>query len=57
MKALLNGKVIHENQDLETPSGKNWKHKEVAKGPILLQGDHGQVALRNVMVRPLSAKK
>ena len=27
--------------------------KEVAQGPILLQGDHGPVAFRNIRVRPL----
>jgi hypothetical protein len=52
VKATLNGKLIHENVDLKTPTGDNWKKKEVAAGPILLQGDHGPVAFRNVRVRP-----
>ena len=55
VKATLNGKLIHENQELQWPTGANWKNKEVATGPILLQGDHGPVAFRNIRVRPYKA--
>jgi len=51
VKATLNGELIHENVELKTPTGHNWTKKEVAKGPLLLQGDHGPVAFRNVRVR------
>ena len=51
VKATLNGTVIHEDVELKTPTGHNWTKKEVAKGPIMLQGDHGPVAFRNVRVR------
>ncbi len=57
VKAILNSQVIHENQDLLTPTGHNYKHKEVASGPLLLQGDHGPVAFRNVRVRAYQEKK
>jgi hypothetical protein len=57
VKATLNGKVIHENVELKTPTGHNWKKKEVAKGPLLLQGDHGPVAFRNVRLRHYDRKK
>lgn len=53
VKATLNGQVIHENQELDTPTGHIWRRKEAATGPLLLQGDHGPVAFRNVRVRPL----
>ncbi|MFZ5828738.1 MAG: 3-keto-disaccharide hydrolase [Planctomycetota bacterium] len=49
----LNGQVIHENAELKTPTG-NWKQTEVPEGSLLLQGDHGPVAFRNVWVRPIS---
>jgi hypothetical protein len=52
VKAVLNGKVIHENQELQTPTGANWKIKEKTKGPFMLQADHGPVAFRNVRIRP-----
>jgi hypothetical protein len=52
VKVVLNGTVIHENIDQATPTGHAWPNKEMANGPILLQGDHGPVAFRNIRVRP-----
>jgi hypothetical protein len=51
VKVVLNGKVIHENVELQYPTGHAWHNKESATGPLLLQGDHGPVAFRNVRVR------
>lgn len=56
VKAVLNGQVIHDNVELLYPTGNNWKHKEMATGPLLLQGDHGPVAFRNFRVRPYKEK-
>jgi hypothetical protein len=56
VKALLNGKVIHENQEMETPTGNNYTRKEMEKGPLMLQGDHGPVAFRHFKVRVVSSK-
>lgn len=53
VKVTLNGKVVHDDLEVPTPTGNNWKNKEKAKGPILLQADHGPVALRNIRVRAL----
>jgi hypothetical protein len=55
VKAVLNGQVIHEDVELKTPTGHAWHNREVPKGPLLLQGDHGPVAFRNVRVRPYVA--
>ncbi|MFO0824854.1 MAG: DUF1080 domain-containing protein [Gemmataceae bacterium] len=55
VKATLNGEVIHENQELKTPTGANWNKKENPSGPFMLQADHGPVAFRNVKIKP--AKK
>ncbi len=52
MKVVLNGQVIHENVDVKHPTGAAWVKKEVDKGPLLLQSDHGPVAWRNVRIRP-----
>jgi hypothetical protein len=52
LKVVLNGKVIHHDVELKTPTGNNWSKKETATGPLLLQADHGPVAFRNVRVRP-----
>jgi hypothetical protein len=52
IKVILNGQVIHDNVEVATPTGHAWHNKEMAAGPLLLQGDHGPVAFRNVRVRP-----
>jgi hypothetical protein len=53
VKVVLNGEVVHENLELASPTGHAWHEKEIPAGPILLQGDHGPVAFRNIRVRPL----
>jgi len=57
VKVVLNGVVIHEDVELKWPTGHAWTKKEVPTGPLLLQGDHGPVAFRNVRVRPYAAAK
>ena len=56
VKAMLNGEVIHENQELQSPTGHNHIKPEMATGPLMLQGDHGPVAFRNFKVRDYSGK-
>src|SRR5207248_11764131 len=52
VKVVLNGQVVHQDRDVGTPTGHAHIKPEVATGPLLLQGDHGPVAFRNVRVRP-----
>jgi Domain of Unknown Function (DUF1080) len=54
-KVVLNGQVIHEGVEVKTPTGHAWHLKEIARGPILLQGDHGPVAFRKIRVRPIES--
>src|SRR5262249_40385789 len=56
VKVVLNGQVIHDNVELNWPTGNNWRNKELAEGPLLFQGDHGPVAFRNVRVRALKGE-
>jgi hypothetical protein len=53
VKVVLNGQVVHDNVELLYSTGHAWHGKEQPTGPILLQGDHGAVAFRNVKVRTL----
>ncbi len=53
VKVVLNGQVVQENVEVPCPTGNNWKNKEKPSGPILLQGDHGPVAFRNVRARSI----
>lgn len=57
VKATLNGDIIHEDVELKTPTGHNWTKKEVERAPLLIQGDHGPVAFRNVRLRPYVSAK
>jgi hypothetical protein len=56
-KVVLNGQVIHDGVEVKTPTGHAWRLKEVARGPILLQGDHGPVAFRKIRVRAIKQEK
>lgn len=52
-QVVLNGQVIHQDVEVKTPTGHSWRLPERARGPLLLQADHGPVAFRNIRVRPL----
>jgi Domain of Unknown Function (DUF1080) len=55
-KVVLNGQVVQDDTELKTPTGDRWKNAEFPEGPIMLQGDHGPVAFRNVTVRARDGK-
>jgi hypothetical protein len=55
-KVVLNGQVVQDDTELKTPTGDRWKNQEFAEGPIMLQGDHGPIAFRNVTVWAREAK-
>jgi hypothetical protein len=50
IKIVLNDQVIHENVEMkqQTPGGVTGK--EVPVGPLMLQGNHGPVAYRNIKI-------
>jgi hypothetical protein len=52
VKVVHNGKVIHENVEVKGPTTASLGGPERPTGPILLQGDHGPVAFRNMLLRP-----
>ena len=47
---VLNGKRIICEQEIPGPTGGALDSKEGAPGPIMLQGDHGPVEYRNLMI-------
>jgi len=53
VRVLLNGVLIHENQVRLGPTTASMNIPEAAENPIMLQGDHGAVAFKNIYVRPL----
>ncbi len=48
----LNGVRIHSNVELTGPTRGPLSVREAAKGPVLIQGDHGPVAFRNLKYGP-----
>ena len=52
---VLNGKTIIDNQEIPGITGGALNSQEGTAGPIFLQGDHGKVSYRNIVLTP--AKK
>jgi len=48
-----NGFLIHENIEIPLPTRTNILDGETSFGPIMFQGDHGQVAFRNIKYKKL----
>jgi len=44
----LNGVKIHDNVEVPLPTGGPVENNEKPTGPIMIQGDHGPVAFRNI---------
>jgi hypothetical protein len=49
----LNGKKIIDNQPVKGVTGGALTSDQFSPGPILLQGDHGQVSYRNIVLTPI----
>lgn len=54
VKVTLNGTVIHENVEVVKSTGGGITGQEHATGPLMLQGNHGPVAYRNLKLTPLN---
>ena len=52
IKVVHNGRVIHENVESPRPTCAALRLDEKPKGPLMLQGDHGPVAFRNIKFTP-----
>jgi len=53
LKVELNGQLLHKDLEMpkQTPGG--VAGKEAPTGPLMFQGNHGPVAYRNIIVKPL----
>ena len=54
VKVVWNGEVIHENVEVAGCTRGAMFPEEASTGPLMLQGDHGPVAYRNVILKPIS---
>ena len=53
VRVVHNGVVIHENVELTGPTRASAFQDEQATGPLMIQGDHGPIAYRNIVLTPL----
>ena len=53
LRVLHNGVAVQDNVECVGPTRAHMLIPEAAMNPIMLQGDHGPVAFRNIYVRPL----
>ena len=54
-KIVHNGIVVHEDLELTGPTRAGTYNDEKPTGPLMLQGDHGPVAYRNIRLEPAGA--
>jgi sugar phosphate isomerase/epimerase len=57
VKLWHNGTLIHDGVELSGPTRGSMYPQERASGPIVVQGDHGPVAFRNVWIMPIELDK
>ncbi len=55
VKVVLNGFTLHENVEVNGPTRSSAYDDEKALGPLMVQGDHGAVALRQLSVKRFEA--
>jgi hypothetical protein len=53
IRVLHNGVKVQENVEVDGPTRSAMEIPEAALNPLMLQGDHGPVAYRNIYIRPL----
>jgi hypothetical protein len=53
LRVVFNGLSVQKDVEVDGPTRAAMDIPEAAANPIMLQGDHGPVAFRNIYVRPL----
>jgi len=53
LKVELNGQMLHKNLEMPRQTPGDVAGKEAPTGPLMFQGNHGPVAYRNIIVKPL----
>ena len=52
VKVIHNGQLIHHNVEVTGPTRSAGFNDEKPTGPLMLQGDHGPVAFRKIILKP-----
>jgi len=53
IRVLHNGILVQEEVEVDGPTRAHMPHPEAPLNPLMLQGDHGPVAFKDIYVRPL----
>lgn len=53
VSVTLNGQRVHDNATIQAITGGALDADESAPGPIMIQGDHGKVSFRKLIVTPI----
>lgn len=53
LKVKLNGQLLHENVEVTGPTRGGVTGEEAPTGPLMFQGNHGPVAFRNIILKPV----
>lgn len=53
LRVMFNGVMVQDNVEIDGGTRAHMDIPEAAENPIMLQGDHGPVAFRNIYWRPL----
>ena len=56
LRVMINDTLLHENVEVSSPTRGALSDVEVPMGPLRLQGDHGPVAFRHMLVRDRGLK-
>ncbi|MHC4808639.1 MAG: 3-keto-disaccharide hydrolase, partial [Planctomycetota bacterium] len=57
VKVIHNGILVHRNAEVTGPTRAGTYRDEKPRGPLMLQGDHGPVAYRNIWIVPLKKSR
>ena len=55
LSVTLNGQKVHDNAAIQAITGGALDADETAPGPIMIQGDHGRVWFRKLVITPITA--
>jgi hypothetical protein len=53
IRVLHNGILVQEEVEVDGPTRAHMPHAEAPLNPLMLQGDHGPVAYKDIYIRPL----
>jgi hypothetical protein len=57
VSVMLNGQRVHDNAVIEAITGGALDADEKTPGPIMIQGDHGRIWIRKLLITPITAAR